>query len=315
MRDRPRVVIVWLRSEVPTQPLWDRYLCPSALSSLHPLRADAHLLCRIQGHYCNTMGAVPPWAHEDTISWAAGAWIRHLLLSTPTPPVGTTELPPSQLYGLGPCEYQVSRTSPTGRENGKPRVVGGLDYSLSHTNGVVVGTVGGCPDEVVGIDIMRVGTNFPREVDMRIPLTPAPISAPLLDTHVFTPRERQWVGDSPLRYHLVWSLNEAFLKCIGMGWAGKWGSPDNGLLPTITGFELEPLTEPTLREGGAPLGVTVRMARTVGGGSEWVAVDGWRFDVTLLSRDGDSWIIAHCCADRSVLDGISAAGASYVNRL
>eukprot|EP00658_Telonema_sp_P-2_P048915 TRINITY_DN37208_c0_g1_i1.p2 TRINITY_DN37208_c0_g1~~TRINITY_DN37208_c0_g1_i1.p2 ORF type:complete len:111 (+),score=9.87 TRINITY_DN37208_c0_g1_i1:134-466(+) len=97
-----------------------------------------------------------------------------------------------------------------------------------------------------------------------------------------------------------------------MGWAGKWGSPDNGLLPTITGFELIPATEPEVCDRGAPLDVTVYMAKTVDGARDWVVVEGWQFDVTLLSRDGDSWIVAHCCAERSTLDGITVTGA-YVN--
>lgn len=316
MKERPRVVMVWLRSEAPTKLSWDQYLSPSPLPPLHPLRADEHLLRRIQGHYCNTMGTVPPWAHEDTVSWVAGAWVRNLLLSSSSPPVGITEVSPSQLHVQGGCGYQITRASPTDGGNGKPRLVrGGPDYSLSHCNGVVVGTVGGSTHEAVGVDVMRVGGNTPRVVDLRIPLPKASLTAPLLDVHVFTPNEREWVGDSPLRYHLLWSLNEAFLKCIGMGWAGKWGSPDNGLLPSITGFELLPATVPEVGAEGAPLHVTVCVSRTVDGAREWAVVKGWRFDVALLSREDSTWIIAHCCADRGTLDSITATGASYVNRL
>jgi hypothetical protein len=307
MELRARLVVVWLRPDAPCQLMWDRHLFPYPLPNFHPLRADGYLASRIQSHYCNMVGTVPPWAHEDTVSWAVGAWVRHYMLTQPVP-VGIAERALGDILVTEPCAYLVERCSPSDAVNGKPRV-GSVDFSLSHACGVVVGAVGGSPSEVVGVDVSLIGSPS-RVVDLRKPLQTALVDQPL-ETSAFTPRERKWVGASSMRFHVMWSLNEAFLKCIGMGWAGKLGSACNGLHPSIVGFEVVPAKEPPIGSWVA-LDVCVYVAWSEREEVVWKRLEGWHFEMAVLQQGGHQWVIAHCSAQRTTLDGLSAP-RSYVN--
>ena len=87
---------------------------------------------------------------------------------------------------------------------GKPYVVFpsdcGLNISLSHSDGMVVAAL----DEVpIGIDVECI-----RDIDARVL------------KHVLSENEALYVGESNRRFFEIWTMKEAYLKCIGLGLAG-----------------------------------------------------------------------------------------------
>lgn len=268
---------------------------------------DGHLQRRISGHYCHSTGTVPAWCHEDVASWVAGAWVRHYMLTNNVPAGLEVKSLDSLLLISSPSVGIVDRSSPSGSSNGKPRVKGFADFNISHSGGWVAGALGdaGCR---VGVDVCRVG--WGRAVDLRHPFPqslPLPVEVPMQDSNLFTEGEREWIAKKrcPTRFFSMWALNEAFLKCIGMGWAGKWGSAVNGLESSIRAFECIPSEEPV--EGSfCPLRVVVRVGRERGGRLHWEELLGWRFDVGMFRDEGSTWIVAHCRAKEATVNPLFA---------
>lgn len=94
--------------------------------------------------------------------------------------------------------------------HGKPRIVrpngSGLDFSVSHTHGLVACAVAlGTP---VGVDVERL---------QRV------VSVPDIAGRCFRPEERQQLDDAGAaatrRFFEIWTLKESFTKALGLGLA------------------------------------------------------------------------------------------------
>lgn len=89
-------------------------------------------------------------------------------------------------------------------ETGQPYIVypsnTGAHISLSHSGGFVVAAINSTP---IGIDIEMI-----RDIDDVV-----------LD-HVLSDAEKEYVWQSRQRFFEVWTMKEAYLKCIGTGLSG-----------------------------------------------------------------------------------------------
>lgn len=82
-------------------------------------------------------------------------------------------------------------------EEGKPFLKGSeVEFSLSHSAG---GAAVAISEEPVGADLERI-----READLSV-------------ARLFSPPEREYIGENRRRFFEIWTKKEAFMKCDGRG--------------------------------------------------------------------------------------------------
>lgn len=83
---------------------------------------------------------------------------------------------------------------------GKPKITGEVDFNISHSGDVVV-LVKGEKEELVGVDIEKIDNK-----NLKIMYK------------AFSKSEIDFINEDKLtNFHILWTLKEASLKCIGIG--------------------------------------------------------------------------------------------------
>ena len=97
----------------------------------------------------------------------------------------------AEALGLSPAEVKFGKN-----EHGKP-TTDGIEFNLSHSGNIAVCAVSGKP---VGIDIEAL-----REI------------RPDVAKRFASAEELEYIGSDPRRLFEIWTLKEAYFKCVGTG--------------------------------------------------------------------------------------------------